>query len=85
MATHPRGHYSSFLEKDFITRLSSFIQARPCMVATVPAVSAKHSRVTNTRMQTVELTPREKHPSLETNSLSVTKIAGTLWHSEIHY
>ena len=70
MATHPRGHYSLFIEKDFITRLSSFIQARPCMVTNATAVSAKYSRVINIRMQTVELTPREKNPSVETNSLT---------------
>ena len=35
------------------------------MVAIATAVSAKYSRVMNIRMQTVEMTPREKNPSLE--------------------
>jgi hypothetical protein len=78
MATHPRRQLSSFLGKDCITRLYSFIQARPYMVATATALSAKYSRVMNIRMQTVELTPREKNPSLEAKSLSVKKTASTI-------
>jgi len=41
------------------------------MVATVTAVSAKYCRVMNIRMQTVEMTPWEKNPSLAANSLPV--------------
>lgn len=44
------------------------------MVASATAASAKYTPVINLRMQTAELTPLEKNPSLEANILSVKNL-----------